>query len=125
MTQTLTRPVMTAPVFTTRRELEQIVAEAREAYEEAERASCRTTVEEGYTMDQWQAARDQAEAAHNYYLAVWGGLDLLIANELAALKSAELDAWAESREGYGVDEIQTVDGIMSLSAAADDDEIQF
>jgi hypothetical protein len=62
--------------------LEEQVTEAREAYNEAGRATNKTTVEEGYTVAQWLEARHQETLAQAHYYRLWNELDQLKAQLL-------------------------------------------
>jgi hypothetical protein len=74
MLETVTKTTL---VFIDLATLEEQVAEALEAANEASRAACRTTVDEGYSIIQWHAAELQAQAAQAHYENLWNQLDLL------------------------------------------------
>lgn len=83
----------TATIFTVYdlNDLREAKAEALEAWNDAMRASNRTTVEEGYTIDQWLQAKQQEEAAHRHYLQIWEEYDAACVVALAAVEDAPVN----------------------------------
>jgi hypothetical protein len=82
MLETATKTTHAPIVFIDLATLEAQVAEALEAANEASRAACRTTTDEGFSIVQWHAAELQAQAAQAHYENLWNELDQLKAQLL-------------------------------------------
>lgn len=72
-------------------DLTERVTEARENMEAAWSAANKTTVDEGYTYAQWQAAAEQARLAEMTYMNLWYQLDAVKAAMLDAVEDCEID----------------------------------
>jgi hypothetical protein len=71
--------------------LREQLDEAREAKEEAWKAQSQTTVEEGYALEQAEAAANQALDAEASYRRLWHQYDSAKAAAINAVEDAEID----------------------------------
>jgi hypothetical protein len=118
-TTTLTRTLN----FISLNALQTQLAEAREAMNQAVRAACRTTVEDGYSLEQFQAASRQADEAQAHYLNLWQAVDELkaraLGNNPASPRPYRLTE--ETSEFAGVWEMETPDGVINLDMTSDNE----